>query len=77
MTAASDLEAALTEAATWVGQVPGVTAVGQGEHDGTPTIDVWTTDTPTPRELPQQLHGFRVRVLDTGGPIQAHDKHAP
>jgi catechol 2,3-dioxygenase-like lactoylglutathione lyase family enzyme len=75
MTKARDLQAALAEAGNWVGQIPGVTAVGQGEHDGAPTVDIWVTDAPTPpRGLPAHLHGIPVRVLDTGGPIHAQNQ---
>lgn len=60
---------ALAEATGWVGRVPGVVIVGQGDHDGVPTIDVWVTDTPA--VLPTQLHGVPVRTFPVGGPIEA------
>jgi hypothetical protein len=75
MTETTGIEAALDEAAQWVGQIPGVAAVGQGSQDGMPTVDVWVTGVPTPHDLPEQLHGHLVRVLDAGGSIQAQDDH--
>jgi len=75
MTEPTGIEAALAEASHWIGQIPGVAAVGQGSQDGSPTIDVWVSAAPTPRGLPEWLHGYPVRVRDTGGPIQAHDEH--
>jgi hypothetical protein len=71
MTAAPGLEAALAEAGRWIGEVPGVGAVGQGEQDGAPTIDVWVSAPPPAGRLPGRLHGFPVRVRDSGGPFRA------
>ncbi|MBL1101548.1 hypothetical protein [Streptomyces coffeae] len=68
----SKLSAALTEANTWIGQVAGVVAVGQGEQpDGTPTIDVWVTSLAEVGPLPDEVGGYIVRVRETGGPIKA------
>lgn len=48
----------------------GVVAVGQGEQEGTPTIDVWVTAARR-GDFPATLDGFPVRVQDAGGPIDA------
>lgn len=61
--------AALDQAQRWLDTIPGVTGVGQGEHDGQPTIDVWVTDRESADDLPHDVAGIEVRVLDTGGPI--------
>lgn len=61
--------AALEQAQRWLDTIPGVTGVGQGEHEGRTTIDVWVTDRDHADQLPLQVHGLQVRVHDTGGPI--------
>jgi hypothetical protein len=61
--------AALEQAQRWLDTVPGVTGVGQGEHDGRVTIDVWVTHRDHADRLPLQVNGLEVRVRDTGGPI--------
>lgn len=68
-----DLDAALTEAAQWLDQVPGVVGVGQGEEQGAPTVDVWMTDPSRAPALPQQVHGVPVRVRDSGGHFHAQE----
>ena len=67
-------EAALAVASEWVGSVPGVVMVGQGEQDGRPTVDVWFA-TPSaaadPDLLPDRVGDHPVRRRDSGGPVQA------
>lgn len=69
-----DVDAALNEATHWIDQVPEVVAVGQGERDGEPTIDVWVTVVPGPGVLPRRLRGIPVRVRESGGPITAYEE---
>ncbi|SDZ16761.1 hypothetical protein SAMN05421504_11080 [Amycolatopsis xylanica] len=63
----ADTEAALTVAARWLDDVPGVIGVGQGEADGAPTIDVFTGGGKV-GTLPREVHGIPVRVRE-GGPF--------
>ncbi|MPZ73957.1 MAG: hypothetical protein GEU74_12130 [Nitriliruptorales bacterium] len=53
----------------WMAQ-DGVGAVGQGEADGEPTIDVWITPTST-QSFPESFEGYRVIVRPLGGEIHA------
>jgi hypothetical protein len=65
-----DFDQALIEAQQrWINE-EGVVAVGQGEEGGAPTIDVWASGD-LGSVLPETLHGFRVRIRSSGGPIQA------
>jgi hypothetical protein len=60
----ADIGAALAQAQTWVGTVPGVAAVGEGRSEaGQPTIDVWVT---RQVELPAMVQGIEVRVREGG-----------
>ncbi|RSM63137.1 hypothetical protein DMH03_14025 [Amycolatopsis sp. WAC 01376] len=68
---APDVDAALVSASRWLDDVPGVVGVGQGEAEGTPTIDVWMTPGHDHGQLPSQLLGVPVRVRDPGGPVEA------
>jgi hypothetical protein len=70
-TDASDVDAALVSASRWLDEVPGVVGIGQGEAEGSPTIDVWMTPGHDRERLPSQLLGVPVRVRDSGGPIEA------
>ena len=70
MTAPETFEQALATAKSWLGSVPGVVAVGEGEEGGERTIDVWVTGVPDV-QLPQDLAPFRVRIRPSGGPIHA------
>lgn len=72
---ADDVDAALTEATHWIEQVPEVVAIGQGESEGEPTIDVWVTTEPSTGVIPQRLHGIPVRVRESGGPIEAYEEN--
>jgi hypothetical protein len=66
----ADIEAALAEALTWVGTIPGVVAVGEGRSDAAePTVDVWVTE---PVALPAVLGGVAVRVFGSE-PFEAFD----
>jgi len=76
MTGTSDIVAALAEAVEWIGNVPGVVAVGQGAAGDSPTVDVWIENAPPPGTLPEFLHGYPVRVIETGGPIRAQEERA-
>ncbi len=67
----SDVDAALVSASRWLDEIPEVVGVGQGEDEGSPTIDVWVTPSHDPERLPSQLLGVPVRVRDSGGPIEA------
>lgn len=70
----ADVDAALTEAAKWLDEIPAVVGIGQGEDEGTPTIDVWVEEADVAAvQLPRQLHGVPVRVRHSGGPISAQD----
>lgn len=73
MSGPPDLEAALAEATRWLDEVPGVVGIGQGEEQGAPTVDVWTTDASQATSIPRQLHGVRVRIQDSDGPFQAYE----
>ncbi len=64
-------DTALDTAAEWVGTVPGVVAVGEGEQDGRRTIDVWVSGTPKHGALPRQHGGHPVRVRASGGAFRA------
>lgn len=66
----AEIEEALAEAQAWMDE-PGVDAIGEGELDGEPTIDVWVRPEELRRAFPEELHGVRVRVLPSGGPVQA------
>ncbi|MPZ89155.1 MAG: hypothetical protein GEU81_14025 [Nitriliruptorales bacterium] len=66
-----EFQRALDEAQSWMGVRLGVIAVGQGEVDGRPAIDVWVTSPPPPDRFPQQLRGFPVVLRDSGGQIRA------
>ncbi|MGH3857995.1 hypothetical protein [Actinokineospora sp.] len=68
--------AALDQAQRWLDTIPGVTAVGQGDHDGHPTVDVWVTDPEWAADLPTEVRGIEVRVRDAGGPITAQPPRA-
>lgn len=68
-----DVDAALTEAARWLDEIPAVVGVGQGEEAGSPTVDVWVEGDDTV-ELPGQVSGVPVRVRRSGGPISAQDE---
>lgn len=70
-TDASDVEAALVAASRWLDEVPGVVGIGQGEDEGSPTIDVWMAPGHGREQLPSRLFGVPVRVRDPGGPIEA------
>lgn len=70
MTAPETFEQALATARSWMGSLPGVVAVGEGEEGGERTIDVWVTGVPDV-QLPQDLAPFRVRIRPSGGPIHA------
>jgi len=63
---------ALAVAQSWLGRVPGIVAVGEGEQGGEPTIDVWVTSVWTP-PLPDELAPMRVRVRSSGGPVEVLD----
>ena len=65
---AEGFEAALASAQEWI-DLPGVVAVGQGERDGRPTIDVWVTGVAP--DLPTDHRGHPVRIRDSGGQIRA------
>jgi hypothetical protein len=68
----SDIDAALVSAARWLDDVPGVVGVGQGEAEGSPTIDVWMAPGhDLEPALPSQLLGVPVRVRESGGPVEA------
>lgn len=69
-----DFERALAVAQTWVGSVDGVVAVGQGERDGAPCIDVWVTVEVARDRLPDEQDGVPVVVRDSGGPVLAQDE---
>ncbi|MQA99156.1 MAG: hypothetical protein GEU78_02495 [Actinobacteria bacterium] len=65
-----DFDQALIEAQQrWMDE-GGVVAVGQGDEGGAPTIDVWASGE-LESVLPETLHGFKVRIRSSGGPIQA------
>lgn len=66
----SDYDDALAEAQVWLNE-PGVVAVGQGEEGGQPTIDVWVKPVEYDGAIPAVLHGFAVRVRDSGGDVLA------
>jgi ABC-type taurine transport system substrate-binding protein len=68
------VQAALDQAAKWLDAIPGVTAIGQGEHDGHPTVDVWVTDREWANDLPDEVSGIAVRVHYAGGPIKAQPR---
>lgn len=61
---------ALETAQTWVGE-DGVVAVGEGESEGRPTIDVWVTSTDAADRFPPEVEGFEVRIRESGGEIGA------
>lgn len=56
---------ALESAREWIRQ-EGVVAVGQGEEEGRPTIDVWVGSPGLEGRFPEELDGFRVRVRYSG-----------
>jgi hypothetical protein len=66
----TDYELALEEAVAWMDE-PGVVAVGEGEEDGRPTVDVWVKPAEVVRRFPVELHGVPVRVRDSGGDVIA------
>jgi len=61
---------ALETAQVWVGE-DGVVAVGEGESEGRPTIDVWVSSTEAADRFPPEIDGFEVRVRESGGEIRA------
>lgn len=73
----ADFERALAVAQSWVGSVDGVVAVGQGERDGAPCIDVWVTVEVDRDRLPDEQDGVPVVVRDSGGPVLAQDDEDP
>lgn len=70
MTSPQTFEQALAAASSWMGSIPGVVAVGEGEEAGERTIDVWVTGA-SEVQLPQDLAPFQVRIRPSGGPIHA------
>ncbi|WP_086824877.1 hypothetical protein [Allokutzneria sp. NRRL B-24872] len=72
MTEQPDINAAVVEASQWIDDHHDVVAVGQGEHDGEPTVDVWVANgADSDLGLPKVLHGCTVRIRASGGPIEA------
>jgi hypothetical protein len=61
------IAAAIDHAQRWLDTIPGVEAVGQGERDGHPTVDVWVTDPECAEHLPSKVRGIEVRLCDPGG----------
>lgn len=66
----TEIEEAVDEAQAWLDE-DGVVAVGQGEDDGTPVLDVWVTSSAAAVRIPGSLRGVRVRVRDSGGDVVA------
>lgn len=69
-----DLDHALRTARTWVGDIPGVVAVVEGEEEGAPCIEVWVTRSAARRRIPSEREGIPVvvRVTDgEAGPVSA------
>lgn len=62
---------ALAMANEWIDEVEGVVAVGEGETDGTPVIDVWISGDTNTSDIPDEVGGHPVRVRETDGPITA------
>lgn len=65
----ADLQRALRAAHAWVGEVPGVVAVGQGEQGGRPCVDVWVTAVADRTRIPAEQDGVPVVVRDSGGEV--------
>lgn len=70
MDVTGEMQEALDEAQTWLDE-EGIVAVGEGEEDGTPVLDVWVTSSEVAERVPRSLRGVRVRVRDSGGEIFA------
>jgi hypothetical protein len=68
--AMAEIEEALDEAQAWLDE-DGIVAVGEGEENGEPVLDVWVTSPEVGERVPASLRGVRVRVRDSGGEIFA------
>ena len=67
----SSFDKVLASAQSWVGEIEGVVAVGQGDQNGEPSIDVWVTAVADRARIPTELEGFRVAIRDSGGEVFA------
>jgi hypothetical protein len=66
----TEIEEALAEAQIWLDE-DGVVAIGQGDEDGRPVLDVWVTSAEAAARLPGSLRGVPVRARDSAGEIFA------
>lgn len=61
-----DIEHALHEAERWLDEIEGVQGVGQGKADGEDCITVFVSSKLVAGEIPDELHGFKVVVEESG-----------
>ncbi|MCK6369979.1 MAG: hypothetical protein L6Q83_01430 [Gammaproteobacteria bacterium] len=63
MTATGELAGVIARHAAGLMALPGVHALGEGEHDGRPCLVVFVNkDSATPASLPDKLEGYAVVV---------------